>query len=322
MNFRALLESFRGKRVCVLGDLMVDEYLFGSATRISPEAPVMVVRHAKTERLPGGAANVARNINALGGKVHLVGVCGTDEGAERLRQCLNEQRIQSTLFEDPSRATTRKVRILADGAHQTLRVDFEDTHPIPATLATQLAEAVQADADVIILSDYTKGVLLPNLVADIIAAHPGKVVANVKPETISHYKGAALASLNRVETEKAVGHTIDRSSASFAGSTLRTDHEIGTVLITLGADGMVAVGPDGPIETNAVPVSVFDPAGAGDTVIATVALGLCSVGPTPEVFALAAQTAACVVRRVGVATPTEEDFAMISSLENRRPTTR
>lgn len=317
MTYGELLTGFKGQRVVVVGDVMIDEYLYGDATRISPEAPVMVVRHGRTERLPGGAANVARNLQALGASVHLIGVVGDDPGAEMLEACLREQGLDSvTLVKEGGRATTRKVRVLADATHQTLRIDFEDDHPVGAATASEIVDSVRRQTDgaqVLLLSDYVKGALTEEVVQGCIEAVTVPVVANAKPESIERYRGIELVSVNRAEATKALGRSkpIERSEAVAAARELRNRYEVGGILLTLGHEGMVAVGRE-VVEVPARRVEVYDTAGAGDTVIATVALGIGSAGFRREVFELAAETAACVVRHVGVATPSPRDLAELS----------
>lgn len=319
MTYRELVSAFGRLRVVVAGDVMVDEYLFGRATRISPEAPVMVVKHARTERLPGGAANVARNINAMGAQSLLVGVCGTDEGAGRLRTCLEEQSVDHVLVEDAGRATTRKVRVLADAAHQTLRIDFEDETPLAAEHEAQFLAAIDQPSDVLLLSDYQKGALTERVIREAVGSGraAGKtVVANAKPGSLPFYEGATLVSVNRVEAAAAIGTSdVSRSQAVEVAQDLRAMYSIECLLLTLGHEGMVAASALGTCEVFARRVEVYDTAGAGDTVIATVALGMAVAGFRQEVFELAAETAACVVKRVGVATPTYEDLSHILALE-------
>ena len=187
----------------------------------------MVVRHGRTERLPGGAANVARNLQALGASVHLIGVVGDDPGAEMLEACLREQGLHSvTLVKEGGRATTRKVRVLADATHQTLRIDFEDDHPVGAATASEIVDAVRRQTDgaqVLLLSDYVKGALTEEVVQGCIEAVTVPVVANAKPESIERYRGIELVSVNRAEATKALGRSkpIERSEAVAAAREAR-----------------------------------------------------------------------------------------------------
>lgn len=319
MTLRELLGRFHGMRAVVVGDLMLDEYIFGRAARISPEAPVMVIRQTSTDRLPGGAANVALNLRALGAHTEIVGVVGCDESGDLLRASLERQGLSSGhLVADPARPTTRKTRVLADHAHQVLRIDHESEMEVTSDVESQLveqAESLLAACDVLVLSDYLKGALSQGVSKCLLAAAHArgvKVVVNPKPRSLANYKGADLVSLNRSEAADALGlwAGLPDSEAQQAAATLRDRYGFEHVLVTLGEGGMAAQGKEA-VRVSAPKVEVYDTAGAGDTVVATVALGLASAGFCKEVFELASQTAACVVQHVGVATPSAADLAAI-----------
>ncbi|MBI1755828.1 MAG: hypothetical protein HYR64_01810 [Fimbriimonas ginsengisoli] len=324
MRYRDILDQFQNRKALVVGDLMLDEYVFGRATRISPEAPVMVVRQQSTKNLPGGAANVARNLIALGAKVSMVGVVGCDQAGETLEQTLVEHGVEiGGVVREPDRTTTRKMRVLADTAHQVLRIDHEDERDVSPKTERRLldqAEMHLVDCDVVIVSDYLKGSVTPEIarrVIDLGRKRGIPVVANPKPQSLEHYRGCTLLSLNRYEAGEAVGawRGLEDADALGAARTIRERIGVEAVLITLGESGMVVDGPwDAVIP--APRVEVYDTAGAGDTVVATVALGLSSHGFERSVFTLAAQTAASVVRRVGVATPAPQDLADIAALRD------
>ncbi len=320
MSAKQLLAAFQSQHVLVVGDLMLDEYIVGKATRISPEAPVMVVRQHRTFAVPGGAANVAKNVVALGGKSTVIGVVGEDPAGIDLQEALGEHGF---VIPDPSRPTTRKTRVLADTAHQVLRIDHESEEPIDHDIEDSVLAAVHEHlnlATAILLSDYTKGVLTPGLIRRIIVLAKEKgipVVANAKPASLEFYSGATLVSLNAKEAAEAVGEKdiirqtnglglSDRSRE--VARKLQRDHRIEHILITLGEYGMCT-------ESSYIPpqkVEVFDTAGAGDTTIATVTLGLAAIGFDVSVFNLAAQTSAAVVQHVGVAVPSAEDLKRIT----------
>jgi rfaE bifunctional protein kinase chain/domain len=319
MNFRRLFEAFKAKHVLVVGDLMLDEYIVGQATRISPEAPVMVVRQKRTFAVPGGAANVAKNVEALGGKASVIGVVGEDAAGIELQEALGENGF---VIPDPSRPTTRKTRILADTAHQVLRIDHESDMPIEEAVASAALSAVSerlAGIDAVLLSDYTKGVLTKDLAQRIIElAHAAgtPVIANAKPESLENFSGATLVSLNAREASDAIGvRDIIRAQngkglTDFpreAAKRIADEFKLQHVLITLGEYGMCTEA----FYVNPQKVEVFDTAGAGDTTIATVALGMSVAGFDPTVFQLASHTAAAVVGHVGVAVPSREDIDRI-----------
>lgn len=322
MKFKSLLKSFSGKHILVLGDLMLDEYIVGKATRISPEAPVMVVKQHRTFAVPGGAANVAKNIDALGGKATVIGVVGEDAAGIDLQEALGETGF---LVPDPNRPTTRKTRVLADTAHQVLRVDHESEDPLDPDIEDLVLSAVAErikDTHAVLLSDYTKGVLTAGVIKRVIklAKEQGiPVIANAKPSSVGFYSGASLVSLNAKEAAEAVGAKDIIRHSNGSGLTdmpretaikLHRDHRIDHILITLGEYGMCTES----FYINPQKVEVFDTAGAGDTTIATVALGMASKGFDPLIFDLAAHTAAAVVRHVGVAVPSNEDLDRIRTV--------
>ena len=307
-------------RALVVGDLMLDEYIFGRVTRISQEAPVMVVRQTSTRAVPGGAANVASNMVAMGAKTKIVGVLGTDAAGETLAESLASWGIdQNDLVRDPSRPTTRKTRVLANHSHQVLRIDHEDELPISGSVEQNVLERVLAEiptVDVVLISDYQKGAVTARIIEEIIKAgraHSVPVVANPKPKSLPFYRGAALVSLNQFEAGAALnlGQGVPHASADHAASQLREQLGIDRILITLGAGGMAAAG-ETAFSVPAIKVDVYDEAGAGDTVIATVALGVGANKFGKLLLELAAQTAASVVQKVGVATPSEQDLARIA----------
>ena len=317
MTSRELLRRFDGLKAVVIGDLMLDEYIFGRAARISPEAPVMVIHQTSTDRLPGGAANVARNLQALGAQTSVVGVIGCDEPGEMLRQSLIDQGLDAEhLVTDPDRPTTRKTRVVADHSHQVLRIDHEVDAFVSDAVDKKMIEATAklvAQADVIVMSDYLKGALTDNIAHNTIKIaneHNVPVIVNPKPRSLWMYGGASLASLNRSEAAEVLSmyRGLPDEKASKAAHDIKDRHSIDSILITLGESGMIAVGKS-DVHVDAPRVEVYDTAGAGDTVIATVALGMAAVGFHQAVFELAAQTAASVVKHVGVATPSKEDLA-------------
>ncbi|MFZ4506360.1 MAG: bifunctional heptose 7-phosphate kinase/heptose 1-phosphate adenyltransferase [Fimbriimonas sp.] len=316
MNAAQLLDGFRGLRAVVIGDLMLDEYIHGHATRISPEAPVIVVRQSRVEAVPGGAANVAHNMAALGAIPTLVGVVGDDAGGRQLAASLTEGGTATHLVIDPSRPTTRKTRILADQAHQILRIDHEDDRQVmgdtEASLVEAITRAVQG-TDVVVVSDYLKGALTPAVV-DAIRAACGSIpmIVNAKPKSARQYHGATLVQMNRAEVTLALGlDSLPDSDASAKAIEMRKAIDCHHVLVTLGGSGMAAASSSQTLAVAAPRVAVFDTAGAGDTVIATVALGMATAGFRSEVFELAAAASAAVVRKVGVAVPSIEDLSAI-----------
>lgn len=327
MKFQSLLERFVGLRALVVGDLMLDEYIFGRATRISQEAPVMVVRQSSTRAVPGGAANVGKNMVAVGARPTMVGVIGGDVAGETLRTALTESRIFSDgLICDPGRPTTRKTRVLANHAHQVLRIDHEDDGPISGdTEASVLRAALEhlPKVDIVLISDYLKGAVTGEVIESLVAEGIRlgvPVVANPKPRSLPHYRGASLVSLNRYEAGAALGSPegLRDDEAEAAAVEMRKRLGVDRMVVTMGASGMSAATKSGSFSVPAVRVEVYDEAGAGDTVISTLALAVGAEQFGPAALSLAAALASAVVKKVGVAVPSAEDLAQIGEMETDR----
>lgn len=320
-EFDKTLESFKNVRALVVGDLMLDEYVFGTASRISPEAPVMVIRQDSMRHVPGGAANVAKNIAALGGSASVVGIVGDDDAGRALQDSLSSLAGVSHVTKvEPDRVTTRKTRIVADHSHQVLRVDNETTLPISDHAVAWLLDQIESNlssCDVIVLSDYLKGVMTEQVVSRTIQLATTKdipVVANPKPSSAAFYRSACLLSLNRAEARMLLGVEVTADSASDVADAVRAKVGCEMAVVTLGDQGMVAAGQQETARVNAPKVEVYDTAGAGDTVIATLALCIANSETLARSLALAAETSSRVVRHVGVAVPTPEDIAAIMGL--------
>jgi D-beta-D-heptose 7-phosphate kinase/D-beta-D-heptose 1-phosphate adenosyltransferase len=319
VSLGSLLDAYRGRRALVVGDLMLDEYIFGAATRISQEAPVMVIRQSGTRAVPGAAANVAANMVAMGAAVEIVGVVGDDVAGRMLTEALVSSGLGGDgVVRDPSRVTTRKTRVLANHAHQVLRIDHESTEPVTGGVEQAVLDRALAAldrVDVVLISDYLKGAVTSRAIQTLVAAGREKgvpVVANPKPRSLPDYRDAALVSLNRYEAADALRlESLPDEAGVDAARALREQFGVENVIVTLGASGMAAAGPSGAWSVPAVRVELYDEAGAGDTVIATIALGMAAGAFGPDLLRLATETAAAVVRKVGVAVPSEEDLAAI-----------
>lgn len=305
MTPRELLPLLKGLRAVVVGDVMLDEYVHGRATRISPEAPVMVLRQTGVGAVAGGAANVARNLTALGAGATVVGVRGDDASGARLEEALKG--TEALLLVDPSRPTTRKTRVMA-GGQQVVRLDEESTEPLSEERSEALLALVReslAGADLVLFSDYQKGTLSDVLCQAVIREFAGPVFANGKPGAVGRYWGAEMVSLNRPETEDELGRPID--DPVLDATELARRHGTRHFLVTLSEEGMAT----DLFRVPAVPVEVADVAGAGDTTLAAAALGVTAVGFSEAPFRLAAACAAAVVRHHGVAVPTPADLASL-----------
>lgn len=322
MSFSALLDSFRGLRAVVVGDVMLDEYIVGSVERISPEAPVMVVKKTSSRWVPGGAANVAKNIAALGGEAVVLGVIGEDDGGVLLNQGIDSAAgMKGDLVTDSTRVTTRKTRVIANHSHQVLRIDEEETSAISDETIERLLRDWSGwleTADIVLMSDYRKGLLTSEFVREFLDMAFVKgvpVLANAKPESAGYFGRAELVSMNRSEVGGVLGvRPSDRRHASLLGSELLKVTGSRSVLITLGEGGMSACSESETFEIPAPEVEAYDVAGAGDTVLATVGMGLARRGFSEEVFGLAAAMGAKVVQHIGVAVPSEKDLDSIRSL--------
>ncbi|MCI3952015.1 MAG: rfaE1, partial [Burkholderiales bacterium] len=257
-------------RVLVVGDVMLDRYWFGDVGRISPEAPVPVVRIDRVEERPGGAANVARNAAALGATVSLLSVIGTDEAGTRLRRLLGKERVAARLHRDRSIATTIKLRVIGR-QQQLLRVDFERT-PSHEVLASKLKDfaGMLRSADAVILSDYGKGGLahISRMIA--LARRAGKpVLVDPKGEDYSRYRGATIITPNRTEFRHVVGGWTSESELTRKAQQLRRRLHLTALLITRSEDGMTLYRTGQRLHVAAQAREVYDVSGAGDTVIAT-----------------------------------------------------
>lgn len=318
-----VLDSMAGRRILVVGDVMMDEYVWGNARRISPEAPVMVVEVERESYTPGGAANVVNNIQALGGISSVVGVVGEDEVGRKLMSCLAEKGVDvSGVVSDASRPTTRKTRIVAH-SQQVVRVDRENRRRLPDRLARNLVTRIEdriASVDAVVFSDYDKGVAMRQITGPLLELarrHGKRVIVNSKPGNMKQFKSAALLQLNRSEAEAVTHIRIDgEKDVQRAGRRLLNSIQPEALLITSGPHGMALFDSSG--EMTSIPahlVEVYDAAGAGDTVISVVALALAAGADVHDAAVLANCAGAAVVQKVGVVPATREDIRNMMSRE-------
>lgn len=307
-------EAISRSRVLVVGDVMLDRYWFGEVERISPEAPVPVVRVARREDRLGGAANVARNVAALGGQVTLVGVLGEDEAGDSIRRLSAEAGIKTDLIADPSLHTTLKMRVLGR-QQQLLRVDFEQ-HPEQAALDLVDAALARhlANHDIVVLSDYAKGVLarVESLVA--MARHAGiPVLVDPKGDDYTRYRGATLVTPNRSEMQQAVGRWTSEAELTDRAQRLRADLDLEALLVTRSEQGMTMFTDAGREHTDAQAHEVFDVSGAGDTVLATLAVSRAIGLPWVEAMGWANKAGGIAVGKLGTSVVTAAELAGESS---------
>ncbi len=297
-------------RVLVVGDVMLDRYWFGDVERISPEAPVPVVRIARSEERPGGAANVARNAAALGARATLLSATGDDEPADTLLRMLAADGVSTSFLRDAALTTTVKLRVIGR-QQQLLRIDFE-TAPSHELLASKLADfdALLADTDAVVLSDYGKGGLahIATMIGRARAA--GKpVLVDPKGDDWERYRGASLMTPNRGEFRQVAGRWRDEADLERRAQALRRDLDLGALLVTRSEEGMSLYSDAGTLTIPAQAREVFDVSGAGDTVIATLGALLAAGAPLPDAVAIANRAAGIVVGKLGTATVTPDELA-------------
>ncbi|MDI6854522.1 MAG: D-glycero-beta-D-manno-heptose-7-phosphate kinase [Deltaproteobacteria bacterium] len=303
------LKRFAQARLLVAGDFMLDEYIWGKVGRISPEAPVVVVQVERETRTLGGAGNVVNNLRALGAQVDVLGLVGDDNPARLLKEELVRLGVDPQgLLVDPRRQTTRKTRVVGDH-QQVVRIDRETATPAAAHLyeaASALAAARLPALQALVLSDYDKGTLVPDLVRDLIRLARGRglpVVVDPKGNDYAAYAGATVVTPNHKELEAAVGRPLaGQEDVVAAGQALRERLSLEALLVTQGASGMTLLRVDGALRLPArTPREVFDVSGAGDTVVAVVALSLASGLDLADAAALANLAAGVVVTKKGTA---------------------
>ncbi len=320
-RFSRILSSMAGRHALVIGDVMMDEYVWGRVGRISPEAPVIVVDVERESYTPGGAANVVSNVQALGGISSMIGVIGDDEVGRRLAEQLREAGVDTSgLIVDSARPTTRKTRIIAH-SQQVVRVDRENRGRLSRSAVRKVVSLVEEAlpvADVVVFSDYDKGMTSRRVIEAVLEGarrHRKRVVVNPKPRNARQFKGASVISVNQAEAEEIARVSIgDERGLERATGRLRNILKPEALLVTRGPRGMRLIDGSGAVED--IPahlVEVYDVAGAGDTVVSVLALSLAGGAGIREAAILANCAGAAVVKKVGVATVTREE---ISSLLN------
>ncbi len=319
-RLKEIVGKFSGCKVAVLGDLICDRFIYGDVERISPEAPVPVVRVSSEELQVGGAANVVHNIITLKAHAHVFGVVGDDEFGRFLRRRLSELGADvSAVFTDTNRITTLKTRIMSQSQH-LLRIDREITEAIPEEIQQKLYEALEQAKEytqALIISDYAKGVLSASLAERAIrlfrdAKKP--VICDPKPANITLFKGVNLLTPNKEEALKTAGiNRLEDDSIYCAATKIKELAEAEAVAITAGGDGIYLLTDDEFVHLPAVKVEVYDVVGAGDTVCAVVGLSIACGASLREAVALANVAGGIVVGKLGLATVKFEE--LIAKLE-------
>jgi D-beta-D-heptose 7-phosphate kinase/D-beta-D-heptose 1-phosphate adenosyltransferase len=314
LHLRAVVDQLRGCRVLVIGDVMLDEYLKGDVSRISPEAPVPVLEVRSHDYRLGGAANAAANITALGGAAALVGVAGRDDTAGVLDERLAQHGITAQLAIDPERPTSKKTRLVAQG-QQIVRVDHERRSAVGGATADAIRRHIDTavhNAQAIVLSDYAKGVVTVDIAQHAIRtarAAGVPVVVDPKQRTFAPYAGATVITPNLHELEAAApphpSFEVERAATSLLPLV-----DGSAILVTRSAEGMTLFrGDAAPFHVPAMAKEVFDVTGAGDTVVATLALALAARLPLEAAVELASVAAAISVSKRGTSTVSPAELA-------------
>lgn len=317
MTLKNLLSRLAQSSALVVGDIMLDEFIWGEARRISPEAPVPIVEAKRRTYAPGGAGNVSANVVSLGATAHLGGLVGEDDSAQLLQRALEECGVRATgLVPDPRRPTTTKTRIIAH-SQQIVRVDSEARTPLPSAQAESLlawADATLLGAGACVVSDYSKGVITPQFAQAIIqrALALGKpVIVDPKGAEYAKYRGATIITPNLHELETATGREIQNDSDLCTAAQILAELLPNTaLLVTRGAQGMTLFrhGRES-VHIPAAARNVYDVTGAGDTVVSVLALALGAGGDMEDSARLANSAAGVVVGKVGTARVSYEELA-------------
>jgi len=311
-----IINNFTGKKVLIVGDLMLDEYLVGKITRLSPEAPVPIVEIEKINYVPGGAANSANNVSSLGDETILVGIIGNDENGQTLIKLLKKRGIKTTgVFNDPERPTTLKSRIVSQG-QQVVRVDKESRKPIPKRIERKILDFIKKTinrVDIILISDYAKGVVTPTLSQTIInlANKIGKrVLIDPKGEDFNKYQGCFMITPNLKELETTLKIQVkDIKNLPQAAKMLLAHVDSEAILTTLGADGMALTEKSGKCTTvPAADIKVVDISGAGDTAIAAFALSLSAGANYYEAMLISTYACSITIGKTGTAVASRNEL--------------
>ncbi len=305
-----IVDSFKDKKICIIGDLMLDKYIYGDVERISPEAPIPVVKISSESFSPGGAGNVANNVASLGGSAFIVGVIGQDSSGENLLLAFKERNINTEgIIIDTTKKTIEKTRVIARGQHM-IRIDSENDTYIDKKHEKKIFEYINTHLnkfDCIVISDYAKGTLtgaLTRKIIDFSNKHKIPVIVDPKPQHASFYKNAFILTPNQKEAEQISGVTKDIIKM---GKKIKKQLNC-NVLITQGAQGMTLFEGHKTQHFPAKAKEVFDVAGAGDTVVAGIALSLACGAPLKIAATIANHAAGIVVGKVGTATTSIEEL--------------
>ena len=311
----SIIDKFKQKKIGVIGDLMLDQFIWGDVERISPEAPIPVVFVKKETFVPGGAGNTANNIAALGGDVYVVGLVGSDLAAEQLIQEFKKREINiAGILKDKNRPTIQKIRVVARG-QQVVRVDKEKSDCINSQQEREVLDFIASNIknwDGLVISDYTKGFITKNLTQEIISLareYDKFIIGDTKPKHISFFKNISLITPNYKEAKEITG----KESLEEAGKAIQEQLNC-NVLITQGSQGMTLFENNKIKQFPARAREVFDVSGAGDTVVGALALALASGANFEEAAIIANHAAGITVGKIGTTTVSPEELK--DSLKN------
>ena len=303
------LPDFSRCKLLVVGDVMLDRYWFGDVKRISPEAPVPIVRVQRTEERPGGAANVARNMAALGGQVTLLSVVGKDEAGAALETLLSQDGVQAFLHRDAELSTTVKLRVIGQ-QQQLLRIDFEQA-PSKEVLSNKLHDYSRwiTEVDAVVLSDYGKGGLehIERMI-EMAQKHGKPVLVDPKGSDFSRYRNATVITPNRSEFRNLAGTWKDDADLQARAQKLRLELNLKALIVTRSEEGMSLFTAEGAWHEPTQAREVYDVSGAGDTVIATLGLMVASGESLRDAMHVANRAGGIVVGKLGTATVTREEL--------------
>jgi len=317
-RFLKIIENWKGGKVGVLGDIMLDEYILGKVSRISPEAPVPIVEVSEEYFLLGGASNMANSIKALGGEPILFGVIGEDSGGEKIIDILHEKGVMSEIYIDKNRPTTQKTRLIALN-QQVVRIDREVKDLISEKIEKIIFQTIEeniGNIDIFVLSDYAKGVLTPKLTSEVISLikmKNKKIIVDPKGKDYGKYRGATLITPNENEAQIAL-NTEENFDIVSCAKRLQEIIEGEGVLITRGDKGMFLFQPNFEVSIPALSSQVRDVTGAGDTVVATLSLAMAGGGDLLESALLSNFSASIKVKKLGTAVVSPRELISVIPL--------
>jgi rfaE bifunctional protein kinase chain/domain len=315
-RLKQIISKFHQAKILVVGDLILDEFIWGNVSRISPEAPVPVVWVDSENFMPGGASNVAANMRSLGGEIYLAGVVGNDSRGEALQSLLRKRGVHCEgIMADPARPTTQKTRVIAD-RQQVVRIDREMVKPISDAVLDDIRRYIHDTlprVDALIIEDYGKGVIVPSLVEEAVKIgkkHKKVITVDPKETHFSYYKGVTTLTPNHHEAAAAVGFKIkNEATLEKAGRIMLKKLRSDSFIITRGENGMAIFEPGKPtVKIPTLAREVFDVSGAGDTVISALTLALAVGADILEAAYLSNIAAGIVVGKVGVAVIDREEL--------------